>query len=118
MAHLVDEIPYTIYKIATYTCQKTGYLLEVNNMTIDFACHWAVKVTTEGEDGDDHLLGDMGRAWSNHTLDGLRIQLQQFAKDRCMFSLLLARANAGTVLMLLVDVAIVQDARSALCLLY
>ncbi|CAM9700960.1 unnamed protein product [Pylaiella littoralis] len=40
------------------------------------------QVTTGGAGGDKHLSGHTGRAWSTHTLQGLRVQLQQFAKDR------------------------------------
>lgn len=41
-----------------------------------------MKVTTEGKAGDDHLSGLEGRAWSSRTLEALRDQLDQFAKDR------------------------------------
>eukprot|EP00904_Undaria_pinnatifida_P001845 jgi/Undpi1/11661/HiC_scaffold_36.g13956.m1 len=40
------------------------------------------QVTTEGKAGDDHLSGLEGRAWSSRTLEALRDQLDQFAKDR------------------------------------
>lgn len=59
-----------------------------------------MKVTTEGKGGDDHLSGQEGRAWSSRTLEDLRVQLEQFANDRCnsLIIALFARVNAGTSL--------------------
>lgn len=56
-----------------------------------------VKVTTEGEGGDDHLSGLEGRAWSSRTLEDLRVQLEHFAKDRCKTLLIGCLPRVNTV---------------------